>query len=128
MRKCYIVAIFVFVVLSSLAVVATAGAPNKPDRPPCPQGYTEDANSTPEIVLCTRETIREVVVTMNVPGPERLVEVVREVRVEVPGPTRVVVKRVPGKTKIKRVIVTKIKTHTVFKKFCPKKPNGDLAG
>jgi len=73
-----------------------------------------------------------------VPGPERIVEVVKEVPVivNVPGPTVFV--NVPGPERIKRVQVIKyrtkvkvvkvVKTHTVFKKYCPKKPNGDLAG
>ena len=150
MRKCYIIAVFVFAVLGALSIAATAGAPNKP-KPSCPPGYTEEPSSTHNMVLCTRETVREVIKT--VPGPERIVEVFGtpvcvagttaqapaangaiicikevpvEVRVEVPGPERLVVK---FKTKIKRVVVTKMKTRTVFKKFCPKKPNGDkIAG
>ena len=119
---------------AALWLTASAGAPNLPPPTECPSGYTEDAGSTDRQLLCTR------IVTRNVPGPT--VEVIKEVpgptvyvNVPVPGPTVYV--NVPGKTIIKKVqvikwrtkVVVKKVTHTVFKKYCPKKPNGDkIAG
>jgi hypothetical protein len=124
---------------AALLYATTAGAPNRPPPESCPAGYERDSNSTDRQLLCTRTVTRDVVREVRVevpgperivPGPERIVERLVEVRVEVPGPERIVpgpvrwkTKRVPGPVQWK----TKFKTHTVFKKYCPKKPN-ELAG
>lgn len=151
MRTLYIA---IAALVAVLTVVAPAAAPNRPDRPQCPEGYTEHPDSTSKAVLCTKETVREVVKT--VPGPERVVERTVEVfgnptcptgtmakvpatsgaivcieRVEVPGPERIVTRTVT-KTKVKIVKVKskpKIVRTTKFIRYCPKPPNGDkIAG
>jgi hypothetical protein len=84
-----------------------------PDPEPqgeCPEG-TQQIDEDPLVCLktvtntVTRTIVREVEVTKEVPGPERIVERIVEVKVPV----------VTVKTKIKRVVKTKIKRVKVVK-------------
>lgn len=98
--------------------------PPPPPPPPsgeCPEGYVQQGDDP---ILCLKtvevEKIVERVVTVTVPGPERVVEVVKEVPVEkiveVPvtvTKTVVKVKKVPV---VKTKTVVKWKTKTVIKR------------
>lgn len=100
--------------------------------PVCPEGWTP-AGSSNGVLLCTKETIREVPVetikTVEVPGPTQTVYVdkVVEVTKDVPGPT-VTVTKVQWKTKVVNKVhkVTKVVYRTKYVRkivrVCPIKP------
>lgn len=87
--------------------------PPPPPDPKCPEGYTKSGESD-GVLLCTKETVKEVpvvtTVVQTVPGPETVVEKRVEVPIEV-------IKEVPGPTVTKTVVktVVKWKTRVVIK-------------
>jgi hypothetical protein len=102
-----------------------------PPPPVCPEGFTS-AGLSNGVLLCTKETVKEIEVIrevkvevpvyIEVPGPTVYVDVVREVPVFrdvfvekvveklVTGPTVVVTKVVKSKPIVKTKVVTKVKT------------------